>query len=578
MPMFRRARVTSVTAPSVTTPSVVRRRAATVPAAVCIAALLAAGSCSKGTGTEGSGPGASVAPAGAVARTNDDTAGDPKPGGKLVYGLGAETDGWNPWHNRFAGSSYTVANTFYDLLFMYDPAGEPQPYLAEKAVSSADFKEWTITLRPGVSFHNAEKLDAAAVKANWEVGRTSPLVGAAFSGIKEITGAEGSLEVKVTMNQPWSTFLHTLTAQLGYLTAPSRLAADGGKATAVSRDPIGTGPFKFDSWVDDNVLKVSRAPNYWRKEHPAYLDSIDFRIIADQSGRTASLLAGDLDVMETSDPQALIKFRAESPQTYQYFTNQSSDADETFIGLNTSKPPFNDPLARQILAYGVDTASLSASAYQSEFSPARGPFQQGSPKFVETDYPRYDIAKAQTLHEEYKKKSGGIPLKFSALIPPGIEYQAIAQSLQAQALESGIEVTIVGIEQTQLILKVLSGDYEATGFILFGSPSLDREYVFIASPPVASPGISLNFTRNKNDTLIKAMDDARATSDVEKQRGLYGIVQKEMAKDLAFIFLVHNRSAVVATKNVHGLTKPTLPGGKPAQISLLPTLYEVWKS
>jgi len=549
-----------------------------VPAAVCLAAALAAGSCSKGSGNEGSSPAASVAPAAAVALTNDDTAGDPKSGGNLIYGLGAETDGWNPWHNRFAGSSYTVASTFYDPLFTYDPAGTPQPYLVEKSTSSADFKEWTLTLRSGVSFHNGEKLDAAAVKTNWEVGRTSPLVGAAFSAMDKITGEPGSLDVKVTMTRPWSTFPHALTSQLGYLTAPSRLATDGGKAPAVSREPIGTGPFKFDSWITDSNLKVSRAPNYWRKEHPAYLDSIEFRVITDQSGRGSSLISGDIDAMETSDPQQLIKFRAEAPATYQYFTNQGADADETFIGLNTSKPPFDDPLARQILAYGVDTESLAASAYQGEFTPARGPFQESSPFFVETDYPRYDLSKAKSLHEEYKKKNGGNPLKFNALIPPGTEYQTIAQSLQSQALESGVEVTIVALEQTQLIVRVLGGDFEATGFILFGSPLIDREYVFIASPPVAAPLISLNFTRNKNDTLIKAMDDARATDDPAKQRELYAIVQKEMAKDLAFIFLVHNRSAVVSSKKIHGLTKPTLPGGKPSQVSVTPSFFEVWKS
>ncbi len=556
-------------------------------AAAGLAITLFAGACSKpadqaNNNSEGTAPNAQVK------LTKDKDAGDAQSGGSMVFGLNAETDGWSPFFNRYAGSGYIVGNAIYDPLFAYDENGDPQPFLAESATAdpASQFKEWTIKLRAGISFHNGEKLDALAVKKNFQSGLSSGLVGAALEPIASVDGEAGSLEVKVHMKRPWSTFTQTLTSQLGYVQAPSLVGKGLSDMTedekaAATRKPIGTGPFIFEDWQPDKSLKVKKNPNYWRKDAKGnklpYLDNIEFRVIADFQSRGQSMESGTLDAMEIGDQTQLAKFREKAQANeYQMYTDEGLDTQEIFVALNTAKPPFDDPIARQILAYGIDTDQLSKDSFNGEFPAASGPFTKESPFYTETDYPKYDVDKAKALHEEYKKKHNGQALEFSAIVPPIPEYQAIAQSLKAQAEAYGVKVAIDSKDQTALIVAVLTGNYQASGFILFGSPSIDREYVFIASEPKPVGETSLNFTRLKNPALTKAMDDARATDDRAKQIEAFKTVQKELAKDLGIIFLVHSRSAIVYRNQVHGFTSATSPDGKTLMTSVTPFTAQVW--
>ena len=71
------------------------------------------------------------------------------------------------------------------------------------------------------------------------------------------------LAVSVTMKQPWASFPATLVGQAGVTVAPEQLNATD---DAKSRQPIGTGPFKYESWVPDNRFIAAKNPDYWMKD------------------------------------------------------------------------------------------------------------------------------------------------------------------------------------------------------------------------------------------------------------------------------------------------------------------------
>jgi peptide/nickel transport system substrate-binding protein len=164
--------------------------------------------------------------------------------------------------------------------------------------------------------------------------------------------------------------------------------------------------------------------------------------------------------------------------------------------------------------------------------------------------------------------------------------QLVAQVLQAQLKEVGITVNLVTQEQLTLITNALTGNYESTGFILFGSPSLDREYVFFASPTKPIPELNLNITRIPNDQnkpIVDAMNAARATDDEEVKKEQYAIVQQEMAKNLNFGFLVMQTSAVVFSADVHGALEWPMPNetggdGEPGFPTTVTMTFNLWKS
>jgi ABC-type transport system substrate-binding protein len=537
-------------------------------------ALVAAG-CGTGSSDSGGSNAGGTTP-GTAPRENL-TAADPdqpKDGGKIVYGLNAESDGFSPSQGRWASSTYIVGFSIMDPLAAYDDQQKVQPYLAKQFVPNADFTEWKILLREGVSLHNGKPVDAALVKKNLDAQKASPLTGEVMSFVQEITTPD-PLTVVVKMNRPWATFPHTLTAQVGAIASEETFTTDSG-----TRNPSGSGPFIFQNWVTGKSLNVKKNPNYWRKGFP-HLDNIEFQPLPDVNSRGQALSSNTINIFETSDARQILEYidKAKNKQDgVQIFTDQKGDGSKIFIGLNTTKEPFDDPIARQAVAYAGDTAALSEDAYEGVFPPTFGVFSENSPFYTKApSYPTHDLEKAKALAAEYEKKHGK-KLAFTANITPDPGVQKVAQVLQSQAAEAGIEVTLNSEEQIKLILDALTGNYQATGFILFGSPHLDREYVFIAADPKPNGATSLNFTRNglgtdgkpngANDKIVAAMNKARETDDFQKQKEQYAIVQEEMAKNLNYLFLVRQTSAVVYEKNLHGALVYTLPNesGAPGAI------------
>jgi len=106
-----------------------------------------------------------------------DTSPPPAPvyGGNLIVGTSSEVDGFNPLSSQWSGPAYQIGRSVYDPLVVMDRDGDWQPYLAKSITPNADFTVWTFELRPDITFHNGEKLDADALKMFFDAATTSPL-------------------------------------------------------------------------------------------------------------------------------------------------------------------------------------------------------------------------------------------------------------------------------------------------------------------------------------------------------------------------------------------------------------------
>ena len=104
----------------------------------------------------------------------------PQSGGSIVVGTSSEVDGFNPLSNQWSGPAYQIGRAVYDPLVVMDKNGQWQPYLAKSITPNADFTVWTFELRPGITFHNGEKLDADALALYFEKATTSPLSSQGF--------------------------------------------------------------------------------------------------------------------------------------------------------------------------------------------------------------------------------------------------------------------------------------------------------------------------------------------------------------------------------------------------------------
>ena len=213
----------------------------------------------------------------------------PVAGGTLRYGIEADVDGLNPTTSSWSPPGYVMGNAVFDALTRWNENGEAVPYLAESVtpVTEGDFTKWQIKLRPGISFHDGTPLNSAALQANFEAQLGSPVVGLAVKPFFPATGATeiiDDLTIQYNLLDANAFFAATLTSQLGYVASPTWLAAAIADPV-LNQQPVGTGPFVYDSRTADSVTRFVRNPNWWNGE--VLLDAAEFVPVPDPDTRTS---------------------------------------------------------------------------------------------------------------------------------------------------------------------------------------------------------------------------------------------------------------------------------------------------
>jgi peptide/nickel transport system substrate-binding protein len=550
------------------------RRVPTLIGTVAVVAVLAMTSvaCGSSKGTDTADP-SSPAPAGQGSA--DDVvipaSGPAVSGGRLVYGVNAETDGWNPTSSRWSTAGLTVANTIFDPLAAWDTEAHAQPYLAESFSHNDTYDVWTITMRAGGTFHDGTPVDAAAVKKDLDAIRTSVLTSAAFAPMQEIT-VTGALTLDVAMKIPWSAFPGALTGQSGMVAAPKQL---DDTATGTRR-PIGSGPFVFDSWTPESMLTVKKNTNYWRPGLP-YLDQIDFRPISEPQSQYDALRSGDVNMMATSDGPTKEKLRSGAAAGDFQIVHSSGETDEGSVMLNTSRAPTNDVRLRTALAYATDTAAIAKVASTNPVDIARGPFVDGTNWAIQTDYPSYDLDKAKSLVAEVQGSGPPIVIRFQCT--DGNQILQTCQAIAANWEAAGVKVELTSMDQPKLINNALSGDYDATIWAQFGAPDPDADSVWWNGANAgADGGLALNMARNQDPVLDAALYVGRTSPKPDERKLAYITVQQQLAKDIPYIWLNHNTWIVAADNNLRGIQGSTLPDGSPGRntVSGIERLTQVW--
>lgn len=478
--------------------------------------------------------------------TEGDAAPDPtRPirGGRLVFGLTAESSGWSPVTDQWALDGHFVASAIYDPLVAVAPNRVLVPELAERVEHDDDFTTWTIHLRRGVEFHDGSPFDADAVKANLDASMRG-LGAVALAPVREVEVVD-RFTVAVHMHQPWSSFPSTLAGQQGYMAAPSTLA-DG----SATKRPIGTGPFVFERWMPDGELVVHRNDRYWQHGKP-YLDAIEFRPIADNTSRRAALSSGALDLMFTYEPNDAEALRAEPDNR----VLTDTQAEETVVVLNEARPPFDHPAARRAIAYATDRQRLIDALGPGVLQAADGPFTDGEVWYSpDTRQLPFDVERARAEVDRYRRDTGR-PFAFRLSTFPDPTRLRQAQLLQEMWSAAGADARIDTLEQSAFIQPLITGALEAAVISNFGTADPDFNYLFWHSSLVGPPGeLSINFSHTVDPEIDAALDAARRTTDLAERAGHYQRVTQRLNERAAYVWLYRTPTALVAHERVRGLS------------------------
>jgi ABC-type transport system substrate-binding protein len=536
-----------------------------VPMLVAAVVAVLAGACGTGSDDQTAGTQVSGVQENQVVQPTE----KPTPGGSLTYGLEADSDGFDPTANRWAISGTMIGLAVYDPLAAYDADSVPKPYLAESIEPSSDFKTWTVTLRPNITFHDGSPLTSEALTTLYAKHLASPLTGAAFKPTLTDVTATGPLTAEFHMSTPWVAFPSVLTAQAGVVPSPASITAGADGTVPGSTKPVGTGPFQYESWEQGTSWKGTKYAKYWRKDADGvqlpYLDNIEFKPIEEPQTRDSSMEAGQLQMMHTDTPASIKKWRDKVSEGYQ-IVEDNGEGEEGFVIINTQQEPFTDVNLRRALSYATDREGYNEVVDEGVLDIAYGPFKENSPWYAETtDNPTYDPEKAKQLIDEWSAANGGAKPAFTLGI--GIGNEPNGQYLKQTWDSVGFDVTIKSSEQSSFIYDAVTGNYQANLWRQFGAPDPDADYLWWTSANAGdgpTGGLTLNIARNKSDCVDKAITTGRESSDLAVRKQAYADLQQCFADEQPYIWLSHTNWIIVAAANVRGITNGPLPDGEPS--------------
>jgi len=502
---------------------------------------------------------------GGSSSTPKDTAGGatgkPTPGGTLTYALEGETaDGWCLPEAQLAISGIQVARSIYDTLTAPNENGDYVPFLAKTLTPNADFTQWTITLRSGVTFHDGTALDATVVKNNLDAyrgkyaARSVLLFSFVFANIADVSVVD-PLTLSVTTKTPWASLPGALygSGRVG-IVAQSQLDDPSTCDTKL----IGTGPFSLVSWTQNESLVVKKNPKYWQKDSDGaqlpYLDEIVYKPTPESASRINGLLAGDLNAIQMSGGEQIDQLRTETKAGNINSYESDKFGEVSFGQLNTSVAPFNSITARMATIKSIDMKTYNETVNLGILQNANGPFAPGGIGYLkDSGYPTYDLEGAKKLVAQYKQETG-TDLEFTLIATPDPATQAAAAVVQQMGKAAGIKVTISALEQAALISTAISGKFQAMVFRNYPGGDPDANYVWWDGE-----GNPVNFSRFNDPVINALLEEGRATPDKAKRQQIYGDINKQFAKEGYSIWLQWTLWDIATATDVSGTLGPDLP-------------------
>ena len=283
----------------------------------------------------------------------------PVRGGTAVIVVQADPGHLNPAIST-GSHVHAVADSLYNALVELDRDLKPQPDLAQRWSVSERGAVYTFQLAPNVKWHDGTPFTSADVKFTFDEillkhhARTKAGIGAVLASIE--TPAPDTVVFK--LRKPYGALLQLLSVTEAPI-LPKHLYQGGDPLNhPVNLKPVGTGPFKFESYRTDQQVVLVRNPEYFKAGLP-YLDRLVFRVVPDSNAQTLALLAGEADYLGLVSAPDVERLRARSDLSIAQtaFSTGGGNCINT-LAFNLDRKPLADLRVRQAIAHAIDRAQL----------------------------------------------------------------------------------------------------------------------------------------------------------------------------------------------------------------------------
>jgi peptide/nickel transport system substrate-binding protein len=514
-----------------------------------------------------------------VAPTN--AAEKPKAGGTLQVGIFDSFPGYCMADN-LANSSLMAGRTIYETWVEQRADGKIVPYVLSSVENSADFKQWKLTVRDGVQFHDGTPVNGDALVTNLQalrgvltlLGRApSPGTAGGFTANIVDVIKVSTNTVQVNLFRPQVDFLETLYASgRFFVRAPSQILG-GAKC---STTPIGTGPFKLVS-TKLNELVVAKNENYWREDKNGtrlpYLDGITFTFLVETASRVSGLKSKSLDMaMFTSAGE--VKQIRDLQKNKDVTVIESAEEYYPSIWLNNRIAPFSSKNARLAVSYAIDRVDYNKVRNRNYVSPAKSIVGPNNIMYNEKGYIQYDLKKAKDAVAAYKAETGK-DLEFSFPYTAGsTESLANATQIQKYMTAAGIKMNLLPLTTAEIIQRAFPQQFQAmalllmegTGtafiapFIISDTSGGNQTHVLRPTPLRVLYGI-LNLSAFTDTTSDELIWQAKATANPVARKKVYARATELIQSEARLTNIAYQKYALAYRTNVKGVGELGLVNG-----------------
>lgn len=488
--------------------------------------------------------------------------GSSKEGGTMVYARGADSVGLDPI-NITDGESIRVTHAIFETLFEYDKDLQLQPKLAESYKTSEDGLTWTLALKKGVTFHDGTDFNADAVVFNFERWMDTeneyhigdfpyyPFLYGGFKGDEEhkidYVKAVDEHTVEIKLKEKVAPFISYLAIPMFGIASPTAIEQYNER---FYENPVGTGPFQFDSWTRNDKIVVKANENYYVESQPL-LDQIIFTVVPDNSARLNVLLSGEADFIDGMNPEDAKT--VEKDEKLKLVKRPSFN--EGFMVMNTQKAPFDDVKVRQAINMAIDKKALVDGFYSGFADVAKSPVPPalwGYNDEIE-DY-KFDVKAAKALLAE-----AGYPEGFETEIwamsnprPYLPQPMKTAEAIQANLEEIGIEAKIVTYEWATYLEKTGDGQHPMALYGWTGVMADPDNFLYpnLSNTNMETPANNLAFY--DNEEFQELIEQARVTFDQDERVELYKKAQERFHLDAPWVPLAHTTPPIAFADYVKG--------------------------
>jgi len=477
---------------------------------------------------------AALLPATARAET-----GTPKKGGMLRVAVPYNPAALDPLTGR-NNTDFNSLFAIYDTLIDFDPDTlELKPMLA-KSWTFADPKTLVLELQEGVEFHDGEPFNAEAVVFHLERCRNYPRSNVK-SDVASIDKAEatGPYQVSIRLKYPDASLPAVLSDRPGCIVSPKSVkeAAEGN----VDRTPVGTGPFKFVEWRDNDLIKFERNTNYWSET--SYLEAMEFRIINELNTAARTVLAGETDIAISLNAQQIALAKrdesviGEANPSMIYYTSL----------LNYKEGPLADVRVRQAMNWALNREDLNRVLVyglgQGHCSMFPSGFWANDPE-TENFY-THDVDRAKALLKEAGHTDG---IEIETWTWPDQAAIQRQELIGAQLAEAGIRLKVTPAPAAQAMQNFLSdkrGHQLLTPTGGLPDPSVTYDRQFSANAFRNAGGLELPGYRALMNASLNTFEKK------ERQKVLYGM-QRFVLENALHLPQYVSASMSIRRPNVHG--------------------------